>query len=627
MSEAQQSSAESSSFFEWLLLSQTDHPTLRRQGQLAAAVLAIAELLTLAALVISLSFQPTFAETSLAFQAAALALVVVLFLLFLLNRSGRTLLAGTLLSIVILAVDIALLRVAGPLSPVAVTLVVPVILAGLFGPPFAAVVIAFGAGFAYLGLNLSANPAYAVELFRSDLGLQTGLVYLNLVFVAVMSWLFSRTTREALNASYDLELAMIAQREALELRLAAQTRQLQATVTVARAVAGQRDLDTLLADTVRLVQETFDYYHVQVFLTDDEERYAVLRQSTGEVGEMLITRGHRLAVGSLSVIGQVTSTGRPVVARDTDKDSYHRRNELLPRTRSEMAIPLIVADRVIGALDLQSLEPDAFDADTIPTLQALADQLAIAIENARLFEQTQENLRELRELSRDTTRESWAEFLNELHGEERSFVYGPETKTLATMRSQVVERILTAGATIVSNGKDGRQSFIAAPLVVRNEVIGIIGVEPDGPREWTRDDLQLIEGIAERTAAAIENARLYIQAQRAADRERLINTISSRLQRSPSLALLLENAVRELGEVLGTDNVYAEINVDRPLAGSRDGRDDGEDDGMLEGDSRPADPVPEEESQALLNEGETEGNSGEAGDALSGTPEEAKAER
>jgi GAF domain-containing protein len=292
-----------------------------------------------------------------------------------------------------------------------------------------------------------------------------------------------------------------------------------------------------------------------------------------------------------------------------------------------MAIPLIVAERVIGALDLQSLEPDAFDADTIPTLQALADQLAIAIENARLFEQTQENLRELRELSRDTTRESWAEFLNELHGEERSFVYGPETKTLATMRSQVVERILTAGATIVSNGKDGRQSFIAAPLVVRNEVIGIIGVEPDGPREWTRDDLQLIEGIAERTAAAIENARLYIQAQRAADRERLINTISSRLQRSPSLALLLENAVRELGEVLGTDNVYAEINVDRPLAGSRDGRDDGEDDGMLEGDSRPADPVPEEESQALLNEGETEGDSGEAGDALSGTPEEAKAER
>jgi GAF domain-containing protein len=323
----------------------------------------------------------------------------------------------------------------------------------------------------------------------------------------------------------------------------------------------------------------------------------VLRSSTGEAGQQLLARGHRLQVGSLSVIGQVTTGRRPVLARDTDTDAVHRRNELLPLTRSEMALPLIAGDQVIGALDLQSVEPDAFREDVIPTLQALADQLAVAIENARLYTQTQQSLRELEELYGEVTERSWADFLAEAREPERRQVYGPEPNALQVERSMVVKRVLGAGSLIMATGQDGRQAFLAAPIVVRNEVIGVLGVEPDGAREWTQDDLTLIQSIAERTAMAVENARLYLQAQRAAERERLVNTIAARLQRAPNLPLLLESAAQELAQALGTDNVYAEISLDQPLAQAR--REvSGQESGPVEGEARPAEPPGAEAAEA-----------------------------
>jgi GAF domain-containing protein len=229
----------------------------------------------------------------------------------------------------------------------------------------------------------------------------------------------------------------------------------------------------------------------------------------------------------------------------------------------------MIGDRVIGALDMQSLEPDAFGEDMMPTFQALADQLAVAIENARLYEQTQENLRELRELSQDMTQRTWAEFLAETRQQERMQVYGQETKLLETHRSRIVDRVLNAGDLITSTGKDGALTFIAAPIIVRNEVVGVLGVEPDANRDWSQEDIQLLQNIADRTAMAVEKARLYFQAQRAAERERLINAVASRLQRAPTLALLLESAARELAQALGTDNVYAEISVETPLSHTR----------------------------------------------------------
>ncbi|MBA3872996.1 MAG: GAF domain-containing protein, partial [Anaerolineae bacterium] len=170
----------------------------------------------------------------------------------------------------------------------------------------------------------------------------------------------------------------------LESRIASRTRDISATQEVGRFAASQRNLQTLMEQVVELIVEKFpDIYHAQIFLIDADREYALLRASTGEPGKIMLSRGHRLGVGSVSVIGQVTGQGEVVVARDTGTSQVHQRNELLPLTRAELAIPLKVGDVTIGALDVQSRIRDSFGKDEIAILQTMADQVAVAIENAR----------------------------------------------------------------------------------------------------------------------------------------------------------------------------------------------------------------------------------------------------
>ena len=227
-----------------------------------------------------------------------------------------------------------------------------------------------------------------------------------------------------------------------------------------------------------------------------------------------------------------------------------------------MALPLIASDRVIGALDLQSVEVDAFDEGVVNLLQSMADQLAVAIENARLISQTQQNLSELEELYSDATRQSWTEFVAVSRQGEIQQSYGLTNDEIEAERTLIAQRVRQTGTAVISTGLDGEAPMLAVPVVVRNQIIGVVGVEPEGVRQWTQDDLQLIQSIAERAALAVENTRLYIDAQRTAQREQMVNTIAGRLQRAPTLSNLLEAAAEELSRALGTENVYAELNLD-----------------------------------------------------------------
>jgi HAMP domain-containing protein len=170
----------------------------------------------------------------------------------------------------------------------------------------------------------------------------------------------------------------------LEARVEERTRQVRTASEVARAVISTPNLEDLLRRAVDLIRERFGYYHAAIFLLDETGENAVLRAATGEVGAALIARGHRLGVGSTSIIGWVTSHREPRVASDVSHDPVHFKSELLPGTRSEAAVPLQVAGRVLGALDVQSLEPNAFTPEDLALLQTLADQLSAAIQNARL---------------------------------------------------------------------------------------------------------------------------------------------------------------------------------------------------------------------------------------------------
>ena len=171
----------------------------------------------------------------------------------------------------------------------------------------------------------------------------------------------------------------------LESKVEARTQQLEAAAEVGRAATSILSADELLTRTVDLIRDRFGYYHVSIFMLDDTGRWAILQEATGDAGAQLKARGHRLAVGSNSLIGWVTANRKPRIALDVASDEVHFRNELLPDTRSEAALPLRVGERVIGALDVQSRSLNAFNQSDIDVLQVLADQIAIAVENGRLF--------------------------------------------------------------------------------------------------------------------------------------------------------------------------------------------------------------------------------------------------
>ena len=192
---------------------------------------------------------------------------------------------------------------------------------------------------------------------------------------------------------------------------------LQTSVEVSRTVAEIRNPGELLSGVTELISEHFGYYHVGIFMIDDSGLNAVLRAANSPGGQRMLARGHRLPVGTAGIVGYATGTGRPRVARDVDHDAAHQDNPDLPETRSELALPLRLNGRVIGALDVQSVEADVFGPEDVAVLTALADQIAVAVENSRLMEQSQGALQETRASQRRAIQREWDAYLGRQPGE------------------------------------------------------------------------------------------------------------------------------------------------------------------------------------------------------------------
>lgn len=338
----------------------------------------------------------------------------------------------------------------------------------------------------------------------------------------------------------------------LEARLASRARDIAATQDISRFAATQRDLQVLMDSVVDLIVERFPIiYHAQIFLLDNDGAYAVVRASTGEVGRRLLERGHRLAVGSVSVIGQVTETGRVVVARDTSTSPVHRRNEFLPETRAELAIPLKFGDTVIGALDVQSKLRDAFNEDLINVLQTMADQIAIAIQNARLYAEAQERAAVVDEINRRATQRAWEEFMRDRRREAliEEAGYPVPTEMSDLRRRAIASREIAIGEETPRNTVP-----VAVPIALRGEVLG--AVEWEIPAQgFGEDKLELARELANRLAISLDNARLFSDSRRAAERERVVNTIAAKLIAQSTIDDILHTAVREVGQALKVPNV------------------------------------------------------------------------
>lgn len=326
--------------------------------------------------------------------------------------------------------------------------------------------------------------------------------------------------------------------------------QLQTIAQVSSSITVIQNLDELLSSVTELISTDFDIYHTGIFLVDESGENAVLQAANSEGGQKMLERGHRLKVGAQGIVGFVTARGQARVALDVGNDAVYFDNPDLPETRSEIALPLTVAGNTFGALDLQSTQPDAFGDEDIQTLSVLASQVAIAIQNARSFEQSRRAIEETEKAYRQMTGQAWKQHAASI--EVLGYEYdgsGVKPKT--------------------EPSSDG--SSLDIPLILRGQSIGKLRVSALDPgRDWTEDERVKAQAVAERTALALESARLLEDAQRRAARERTISDISTSISKSSDLEVILRTAVQTLGRSMGGAEVVLELDPDLAENGHND---------------------------------------------------------
>ncbi len=353
----------------------------------------------------------------------------------------------------------------------------------------------------------------------------------------------------------------------LEQRVAERTRdlerramQLEAAAEVARDATAIRDVGQLLDDAVQLISDRFGFYHAGVFLVDDEREYAMLCAASSAGGKRMLARGHRLAVGKVGMVGYVTSMGEPRVAFDVGEDATHFANPDLPATRSEMALPLRVREEVIGALDVQSTKEAAFSDEDVAALQTVADQLAVAIENARLFEQTQSSLRELDSLYRLHAREEWEQLVRE-RAVVTGYHYSPTGVSPAgeVWWPGIGETVRRGETTILSDDGGG---LLTTPITLRGQTIGTLSFRrPAEAEAWSEQDVALMEATADQVALALESARLMQESQQWAQREFAVREIADKVSSAFDIETVLRTTVEELSAVLGASGAFVELGL------------------------------------------------------------------
>ena len=345
-----------------------------------------------------------------------------------------------------------------------------------------------------------------------------------------------------------------AQRRAMQLETAAE---------VSRAATSVLDPGELVRQAVDLIRDRFDLYYAGLFLLDEGGRWAVLRAGTGEPGRQMLKAGHKLEIGGQSMVGWCTANAQARMALDVGEEAVRFDNPLLPETRSEMALPLISRGQVIGALDVQSVEAGAFSDEDIAVLQTMADQIAVAIDNAHLFAEAQARLEAVQAAHRSYLRASWDEFLPIRETTDYEYAQPGVTLPNDALWSEVQQVMAQQHTVVLSGSGDGKgepalaQSALVIPITLRGQVIGALGLqEAEGTQQWTADEIALVEAIADQMALAIENARLFEEAQR---RLWEITTLYEASQACLSisdqkslLAAIIEAAARTTGATLGS---------------------------------------------------------------------------
>ena len=251
----------------------------------------------------------------------------------------------------------------------------------------------------------------------------------------------------------------------------------------------------------------------------------------------MLARKHQLRVGKEGIVGFVVDQKRARIALDVGDDAVYFNNPDLPATRSEMALPLIIGKNVIGVLDVQSEQSNAFSNEDIEVLSTLANQVAVAIENARLFQQSQDALNELDKTFQRYISSEWRQFA----GQAKVLGYRAYKEGL--------EPITKAHKLAKSKSHNGNTQKVAIKL--RGITLGTLNVDMgERTQSYSEEEINLIQTVADRLALAMESARLLDESQRTAAKEQVIGEITGKIGSSINLRNVLQTAVEELGQAI-----------------------------------------------------------------------------
>ena len=320
--------------------------------------------------------------------------------------------------------------------------------------------------------------------------------------------------------------------EGLKAQISQQTNLLRTATEVGRAASSILDPDLLITNVVNLITERLDYYYAAIFIISPDGSWAELRGATGEAGQELKEKKHRLALSGQNMVGSAISLREARIAHDIGSEAVRFNNPLLPHTRSEIALPLIAGGHALGALDVQSTRENAFSEDVTETLQGMANQVAVALENARLFQETQQALKEIRTSQKAQLSKDWDEALDSQGNLEFS----------------------------VGEKASSDEPTYSVPLALRDQVIGEITFE--GNLDWSSDEKGWVEAVATQAALALENARLLEESQQVALQERLVAEITGKIWSSNTTDGILKTVINDLGSALGATEAIIELSLE-----------------------------------------------------------------
>lgn len=438
---------------------------------------------------------------------------------------------------------------------------------GFLGLVILSTIATFTAPF-YSDISLIANSS---EQLSANIGRTGGIVFSIGMILYSIQVFRAYLDREKLKELTDINRELEDVKESLEQRIDLRTAELekanqqvqeraarfQVISEISQEISANVDQKPkeLLNLITRSISEKLGFYHIGIFLLDKNREFAVLRAANSQGGQHMVERHHQLKVGGTGIVGYVAQAARPRIALDTGTDAVFFNNPDLPKTRSEIALPLKYGSKVIGVLDVQSTQQSAFKDEDANLLSTLANQIAIVINNIIIAEQGDSGFAAQQFFQANKQQRK--------QGTESGFSYLSDG-TIATARQlndPATEQALASGETVVlAQPSRNIPPTLAIPVKFRDQVIGIIHVQAtEKNRRWTEDEVAMVQSISDRAALALENARLFEETVRRADQEETIAKVTTQIGASTDFKHILQTTIQELGQVLGVSRSFIQM--------------------------------------------------------------------